>query len=478
MKALKNFSIYLLSSLFQSASNFFLIPIYIRYLTPSEYGVINIILVFSSILSLISNLGVESGFYRLYYDGPKEDLLATTILWRFFSGFLFFILIFIFSHKLSYLLFKSTNYYIAIIYSGIFLFIFPIKELFFLILRLEQEAKRFFYWTLIFTFFDFGLKFIWIVILKKGVNGFWLAHTLSYVIIIPIIFLYFPIFSLFKRPNLFLLKNILKIGFPYTFSSLGNWIVTSSDKLLLNFFIGSSSVGVYTLAIKISAIYNVVLRTPVQLWFGPFALEKASKFGIEVFRNTIKKILNIIIFLGILLIPIITLLGLLIGFLPSYEEYKKAIPIVPFCIIPLLLENVMSVFGIQFIQAKKTKYAGIGGISASFISLLFNFLFIPFIGIYGAIISSIVTYSIWLVIYFIGGQKSIYIKYEVNKFIKSIILLISYELMIIIIFVLSKNFYLPFFVVSMIFVFVIIILNYKSIFPYIKEALSIIRGYI
>jgi len=151
-----------------------------------------------------------------------------------------------------------------------------------------------------------------------------------------------------KKPSLPLLKQILKVGFPYTFSTLGSWIVNSSDKLLLNFFIGPSMVGIYALAIKISSLFKIILNTPVGLWWGPFALEKASNEGIESFKKADKKFLNVASVSGSLAIPIISLLGLIVAVLPGHPEYKEAITLVPFCLIPPFLFLMMYPFSIQF----------------------------------------------------------------------------------------------------------------------------------
>lgn len=478
MKALENFGIYTFGSILQTAIGFLLLPIYIRYLTPVEYGVISVILVMSSILIVFTNLGAASGFYRLYYEGPKEKLFTTTLIWRLLTASLAFILVASFSRGISLVLFKVERYQLAVLYAGLFIFVSPLRELFFLTLRLKQLAKKFVAYSLFYAIVNFTLKFIYVALLKKGVNGYWIAQIITEFLSVGVIFLHAKMSSMFKKPTFSLLKQILKIGFPYTFSTLGAWIVDSSDKLLLNFFIGPGIVGIYTLAIRISSLFRIILNTPVGLWWGPFALERASNEGVEQFKNTDKKFLNVASTSGFLAVPIISLLGLIVAVLPGHPEYKNAILLVPFCLIPPLLYLIMHPFSIQFIQAKKTQYAGWGGVTAAGVNLGINFLLIPVIGVWGAIISSIVAYFSWLIIYYIGGQKSLYIHYEWGRVTKSFSVFLSYELILIMIFLLKKNFCIPALIIgSIVAIVVLVIYNYKLLALFTVESKTIIETY-
>jgi len=478
LKALKSFSVYTFGSILQTAVSFLLLPVYIKYLTPDEYGVISVILVMSSIFIIFTDLGAASGFYRLYYEGQKEKLFTTVLIWRLLTAFLALIFITCFSRDISIMLFKEDTYKLAVLFAGLFVFFSPLKELFFLTLRLEQLSKKFVSYSLFYAIIDFALKLIYIVLLKKGVLGYWIAQVISELVLIVVIFFYSKVFNIFKKPNFLLLGHVLKVGFPYTFSTIGAWVVDASDKLLLNFFIGPAAVGIYTIAIKISSIFKVILDTPVGLWWTPLALEKASKEGIEPFKKVTKEFLNITSVSGFLAIPIISLVGLIVAFLPGHQEYKEAIILVPFCLIPPFIYLIMHPFATQFIQAKKTKYAGWGGIAAIGVNVGLNFLLIPAIGVWGAIVSSVAAYSFWLAIYYFGGQKSLYIRYEWVKVAKNFLLFLIYEAILLVIIFLKKSFYIPILAIgSVIAILILVIINYNLIIPFAIEFKNIIKNY-
>jgi len=178
LKALENFGIYTFGSILQTAISFLLLPVYIKYLAPAEYGVISVILVMSSILVVFTNLGAQSGFYRLYYEGPKEKLFTTTLIWRLLTAFSAFIFVASFSKPLSLILFKTNSYQLAILFAGLFIFISPLRELFFLTLRLRQLAKKFVFYSLLYAIANFSLKFTYVALLKK--RGKWVLDSSSY----------------------------------------------------------------------------------------------------------------------------------------------------------------------------------------------------------------------------------------------------------------------------------------------------------
>src|SRR5215470_12947156 len=63
---------------------FLLIPVYSRFLSPADYGVLALVGMFGQILYAVMNMGQSSALFRTYFahDDPKEyDTVITTSLW-------------------------------------------------------------------------------------------------------------------------------------------------------------------------------------------------------------------------------------------------------------------------------------------------------------------------------------------------------------------------------------------------------------
>ena len=69
----KNTIIYSLGRILPQAVNFVLLPIYSQYLSPSQYGIIESMLVLSTILTIIFSFATERSMFRVYYDYKEEE---------------------------------------------------------------------------------------------------------------------------------------------------------------------------------------------------------------------------------------------------------------------------------------------------------------------------------------------------------------------------------------------------------------------
>ena len=78
----RNLAIYGFGDVATSIVSLLLLPIYTRYLTPSDYGVIAMLLTIEAVAKVLFRWGVDTAFMRLYYDcadQPARQRLASTI---------------------------------------------------------------------------------------------------------------------------------------------------------------------------------------------------------------------------------------------------------------------------------------------------------------------------------------------------------------------------------------------------------------
>ena len=80
----RNLAIYGLGDSATSIVSFLLLPVYVRYLGPEDYGVISLLLTVEVVSKILFRWGVDASFMRLYYDcpdRPSRQRLASTIFW-------------------------------------------------------------------------------------------------------------------------------------------------------------------------------------------------------------------------------------------------------------------------------------------------------------------------------------------------------------------------------------------------------------
>ena len=76
-------SVYGFGEILVKATRFLLLPLYLRYMTPADYGLLALANIIPAFLVGILTLLVESSVTRFYYEWEKEDKtrLALTSIW-------------------------------------------------------------------------------------------------------------------------------------------------------------------------------------------------------------------------------------------------------------------------------------------------------------------------------------------------------------------------------------------------------------
>lgn len=78
-KIIQNSAIYIIFNVLQRAINFFLLPLYTVYLTPEDYGTINVLTSTAALLTFLLTFSVQSASSRFHYKYKRSDSIIKTI---------------------------------------------------------------------------------------------------------------------------------------------------------------------------------------------------------------------------------------------------------------------------------------------------------------------------------------------------------------------------------------------------------------
>jgi O-antigen/teichoic acid export membrane protein len=81
---LRHSAIYGLGSIVARVLGVLLLPLYTRYLSPSDYGLIETLVALSAVLTALVAQGMKSAFFRFYFDSPEVErrhLVVRTAFW-------------------------------------------------------------------------------------------------------------------------------------------------------------------------------------------------------------------------------------------------------------------------------------------------------------------------------------------------------------------------------------------------------------
>ena len=384
------------------------IPIITRLFSPEEYGnyvlVMSTVILFSTIVGWLSMSIIR--FYPAYERDNKLNEFYNSIIK------LTIVSILILSLAFSIVLLFTKPYIKTILYSliwvGILVFIFIS---FFNVLQHFLRAKRqinyyssFIIWKSI-TSIIFGILLV--IIFHFSINGLLWGSIISLLIIIPFLWkkAVDKIPLNWKEISITLTKEMAKYSFPLVLGNLAAWVLSLSDRYILEFFRGSQEVGIYSASYAISEKSIMLLATLFMLASGPISIniwEKEGKKKSQEFVSKLTRYYLIICFpamigLSVLARPVIRILTA-----PEYYEGYRIIPLVSLGAFFLGLQQRFQAGPIFY---KKTNFIMYSIIASGLMNLGLNFLLVPKYGHVAAAITTLVSYVFLLLLMIVISRK-------------------------------------------------------------------------
>lgn len=386
--------IYAVGILLSKAIGFFLIPLYTHYLTPEDYGILELLELTSFFAGFFIAMGIHNAILRYFahYDQTwdKYDVVSTAILFVSFSGLLITVILVIFSNFFSQLLFDTEKY--SHLFSIVFvnLYFGILLELCRTSLRAEGKSVLFTILAVIYTLIAVSLNIIFIVVMGLGIKGI-LYSTL---IVQLILLLYLTIYFYPKTKLHFSfskLKLILKYGIPFIPTGIFLFILNWADRYFLKIYANLEIIGLYSLGYKIGMIVVMLGGFPFSLFWNAYMFDVYKKPDAKnIYSNVLTFYFLVLSFIALglscLSKELVTILADS-AFLKSY----LIIPLISFAMVFMTLDNVLRV---GILTSNKTHYLPYVEGFAATIHIALNFLLIPPFGMIGAGISTLLSYVI------------------------------------------------------------------------------------
>lgn len=377
-----------------------------RYLGPENFGSLSYIISFVGIFSFLAGLGIYNILIRdlVKYPEKRDELLGTSFGLLIMSGTLTVLLIAILT-----IIFESSPLIktLIILYSTVFLLI-PTNVISYYFQATVQAKKN----ALIQIIGVTTVSIIkgYLIISGKGI--IWLTSTfvLDYLLGSILCILTYKQTGLSIKKwkfNRVLAQDLLKASWFLMLSSAASYILVRIDQVMVKHYLGETSVGIYAVAVKLSEIWYFVPGLICASLFP--AIINAKKTNMEIYFKRLKKLY---LFLGgtatLIAIPITLLAPWLIKILYG-NEYMPATSILQIYIwsgIGLFLNSAI----VQYFTAEnRLKLIFFYNLSAVIINIVLNLILIPAIGLTGAAWSTLISYSVVPIMFFIS-KKFVFIK--------------------------------------------------------------------
>jgi O-antigen/teichoic acid export membrane protein len=387
-------------------AQFFLLPVYTRFLSPAEYGIISNVLVINAIIALTYTLALDRAIFRLYFDFKKEnekrDYLGTIFIGISISAVIITALAFALSDLIGSI-YKSIEFYpymsLSILSSAVASFHIVPKTTYFV-----KEKANIFVSLSVAEFLSRNIFiFSFVVLLEKGVLGYLQGQLIGNLILLPLF-----LFLAKKQTNFRFVKSYfkksLKFSLPLLPMALSVWIINFSDRIFIERYFSTNDVGIYSLGYNISMLI-VIFSDSFYKAYNPYYFKTAANNIREKALSILKKTNTIYLLIVILFCASIALFakeGIIILF---DERYREAYKIVAIISLSYVFAKGAGIIQLAIYQDKKTSFLLIVSLIGAAVNIGLNFLLVEKHGAFGAAWATVFTFVIMFII------KLMYSKY-------------------------------------------------------------------
>lgn len=394
-KIAKSGGLYVFGNIFNKAIAFVTIPIFTRFLTQEQFGIVNTYASWVSIIAVVIGLSMGQTIRNVFVD-MREDL-GKYISSMFTLAGINFAILFILGVCIGNHISIDTKLILLCLIEAISNFV--INSLLMKYVMEEEAFKR----TMLMVMPNLlgaVLSVLLIVTMRDDRQyGRIYATCLSTTVFGMSIFIYYLLkyrsFVDFKK-----YRYILPLSIPLVFHGLACNVLGTFDRTVITFYKGSAETGIYSLIYNLSMVASVVVSSVESVW-----LPKMTKGMVE--KNYEKINRDIFIYTYIVtfafcgLLTIAPELVLILGGKEYLSGLSMVLPIVASSYVMFIYSIYVN---IEYFY-KKTKIIAMGTFIAAGANLFLNLIFVPRWGATAAAYTTLISYVLSMLLHMINAHK-------------------------------------------------------------------------
>lgn len=400
------FFVYLLGNIGTRAVGFIMMPLYTRYLSPEEYGVIELIELSMQVVALVIGMnGIGVAMVRVCYDYTEEERRNEVVSSAFLTTLLLCALAALLGYPVagwgSRHLFQTLRYSSLLRVSLLTLVTACPWEIFLIYLRMRRRAAGFVAYSTLQLIVVVSLNIYFIAFMKLGIWGFVLSKliTTSLGLALAGVVMAREVGVAWRWQPI---RQMARMSAPMIFAAAGFFVIHFSDRFFLARYGTLYDVGIYALAYKFGFLLTYLAAEPFdKVWgatmfdyvHGPDWRKQVARALIYLLYILVLVALGIVVFSPVVLRVMVT------------SAFRQAGGLIPIIVLAYLMRQIgnfcQSLF---YINKRVIAISMIVGIAAV-LNLGLNFLLIGPFGMYGAAWATLVTWTFYMAVCWVWAQR-------------------------------------------------------------------------
>lgn len=384
------------------------LPIYTRYLSPEEYGIINVLVSIVSITSVFISLYLDTAYERFFFEAKSDrdrkrlfsTLLAFLVVWG-----TFVIVVSIPINKVLVVNRMQIPFFPYIPIVMILSMVNQIVQFGRVLFRCRLQAKATAFIAITSTLVGTGLTVVLLIGFDMGVMARLLGALATAFIAL---FFYghgFLKSGLIKWEIDFgILRQSLWYSLPLLPRLITMWIISASDRILLAWFGTLADTGIYSVAYAIGSSLLIFENAIFNFVYNPIMFSMLVE-NRHLAKQRISGFLRFYSWLFVMLALTLSLFSKEILVIMAERRFAVAYSVVPIVAFAYVFGALQKPFNQMLRYHKATWLLSAGSILQSIINLGFNILLIPLFGMVAAAWTTLGAFLFFFIWVFFWAQR-------------------------------------------------------------------------
>lgn len=424
-------AVYGLSSIIARLISYLLVPFYTRVFLPQEYGIVNEMYAYVSLLIVMLTYGFETGFFRFSQTETDQGRVYSTALISLLSSSSFFILLAImFAGPVADML-RYPDHKEYIIWFALIISLDAVSSIPFASLRRKNKAKRFAFIRIASITVNVLFNLFFILLCpymqkhgimmgvieqiydsKIGVGYIFISNLISSAF--TMILLLPEMIHISYRFDHDLWKRMMRYSLPLLVVGLAGIVNETMDRIFLKYLLPENialyQVGIYGACYKISIIMSLFVqafRFAAEPFFFSHAKNKDAK---QIYADVMHYFVIVCSFIFLAVMLYIDVVKMFVG-----RNYYEGLSVVPILLMANLCLGIYYNLSIWYKLTGQTRFGAIISLFGAGLTIMLNLWLIPIIGYMGSAWTTFICYATMMILSYIFGQKYYHVQYNLKK---------------------------------------------------------------
>lgn len=259
---------------------FVMLPIYTRYLTPTDYGVLQLVTMTIEVVSILAGSRLIGGVFRFYHKAQRpidrDRVIASSVA---LLGLLYLTagaLATLFATPLARYTLGDASHAPLVRLGALALALDGLAVVPMALLQLREMSGRFVLANSVKLLVGVGCNILFVVQFRLAAEGVLISTVIASAVIGVALFIWVRR-EVGLRPDGVVVRDLLRFGLPFVVMQVATFLSTFSDRYFINAAIGADAVGVYALAYQFAFLYLTVAFAPLMTAWQPERFRIATR---------------------------------------------------------------------------------------------------------------------------------------------------------------------------------------------------------